>query len=467
MTESATQPRRCILLLIDGLRPDVAERELAAGGLPNLAQLTATGSRSRAVTAFPSTTSVAYLPFLTGCLPGACDIPSIRWLDRAAYRGRWWRDREAVRSYCGYQAGYLDRDIAPHVETIFQKVPESVAIFSMITRGLTAGRDLHAGARKFWGTISHFTEWHQPSDETVSRGLLTAVDGPSRFIFAQFPAVDGYTHAHSPDAPQVIAALRRVDATVGRMVATLAARGELDRTMVLVVSDHGSAAVHRHLDLAAWFRARGVATLAHPVLWTARPRVAVMVAGNGAAGIYAQPDVARGERMPIDALRRADAFGTGDDVIAALAREPAIALMAAENGKGGIRVIAGAAEADVTRHAGGITYEPLTGDPLQVGRSVTADDETWLAMTFDGPFPDAPSSLLDQFASRRSGDLVVAAREGWDFREEWEFPEHHAGHGSLIAPHMLTPAWSNRPLPARRLRTVDLHGVMMAWLTGS
>ena len=58
--------KRVLLLLIDGLRADVAERELAAGHLPHLAALTAGGSRSRAATAFPSTTSVAYLPFLTG-----------------------------------------------------------------------------------------------------------------------------------------------------------------------------------------------------------------------------------------------------------------------------------------------------------------------------------------------------------------------------------------------------------------
>ena len=44
------------------------------------------GGRTRAITVFPSTTSVAYLPFLTGCTPGHCNIPSIRWLDRRGLR---------------------------------------------------------------------------------------------------------------------------------------------------------------------------------------------------------------------------------------------------------------------------------------------------------------------------------------------------------------------------------------------
>src|SRR5919109_1240690 len=133
--------RRCILLLVDGLRPDFAEARLAAGELPHLAGMLAGGGRTRAITVFPSTTSVAYLPFLTGCTPGRCNIPSIRWLDRTVYGGRWWRDRAAMRSYCGYQAPLLDRDIAPDVRTIFELVPESLGIFTPITRGLTDGRD--------------------------------------------------------------------------------------------------------------------------------------------------------------------------------------------------------------------------------------------------------------------------------------------------------------------------------------
>ncbi|HEY0351919.1 MAG TPA: alkaline phosphatase family protein, partial [Gemmatimonadales bacterium] len=75
---------RCFLLLVDGLRPDVAEARLAAGDLPHLSAMLEQGGRTIAITGFPSTTSVAYLPFLTGGAPGRCDIPSIRWLDRGA-----------------------------------------------------------------------------------------------------------------------------------------------------------------------------------------------------------------------------------------------------------------------------------------------------------------------------------------------------------------------------------------------
>lgn len=456
--------KRVLLLLVDGLRADVAERELAAGHLPHLAALTAGGTRSRAATAFPSTTSVAYLPFLTGALPGRCNVPSIRWLDREAYTGRWWADRDAVRSYCGWQAGHLNRDIAPDVATIFELVPESIAIFSMITRGLSVDADRIQGARKFWGTVSHYTENHQPGDDAVAAELLAQVGGDWRFCFAQFPAVDGHTHAATPDAPRVLDSLRKVDATIGALTERLRALGRLDDTLIMIVSDHGAAPVHHHLDLATWFRRRGARTLAHPVLWTRDPQVAVMVAGNAQAAVYAEPNIPRAARHPLAQLRASGALGVQGDAVAALTAEAGIALVAGAEAGGGVRVASDAGEATLRRDGEAIHYTRVSGDPLVIGADATHDHREWLARTIDGPFPDGPVSLLDQFQAPRTGDLVIAAAEGWDFREAWEYPEHKSGHGSLIAGHMLTPAWSNRPLPAGPLRTVDLYPVICAWL---
>ncbi len=456
---------RAILLLIDGLRPDVATAELEAGHLPHLAALTANGTRTVAATAFPSTTSVAYLPFLTGCLPGRCNVPSIRWLDRSAYRGRWWRDRDAVRSYCGWQAGHLDRDIATDVTTLFELVPESVAIFSPVTRGLTPEAVRIGGARKFWGTVSHYTENHQPGDDAVAGELLRLVSDDWRFCFAQFPAVDGHTHAAHPSAPRVLASLREVDATVGRLVEALRQAGRLEETLIAVVSDHGAAGVEQHLDLAGWFRDRGARALAHPVLWTRDPDVAVMVAGNAQAAIYAAPNTPRTIRRSFDELSVAGALGVPGDAVAQLLAEPAVALVAAEDGAGGITVASASGRATLRRVGGGIEYTRHDGDPLAIGANAIADDASWLARTIDGPYPDGPTALMDQFRSPRTGDLVIAAAEGWDFRDAWEYPEHRAGHGSLIAAHMRTPLWTNQPLPERAAwRTVDVFPLLCRWL---
>lgn len=457
--------RRALLILVDGLRPDVAEAALGRGELPNLARLVGGDGIRRAITAFPSTTSVAYLPFLTGCLPGRCNVPSIRWLDRTAYRGAWWRERDAVRSYCGYQAGMLDGDIAPDVRTIFELVPESAAFFTPITRGLSPDRDPTQGARKFWGAVSHYLLWHQPGDDAVARAVLDWIerDPDWRFLFAQFPAVDGYTHQTTPDAPRVLEALRRVDRSVGSIVAALDAKGLLADTLITLVSDHGATTVREHLDLAVWLRQRGIPTLAHPELWRREPRAAVMVAGNGSAMIYARPESQRATRWPLATLRRPEAFGTADDVIAALVAEPAVAFVAAEDGPGAVRLADATGEAVITLNRDQVSYQPGSSDPLGTGPFTGADREC-LALTFDAPYPDAAAQLLDQFRSPRTGDLIVVAREGYDFRDRWEIPEHKAGHGSLFRAHMQVPLWANHALPAAPMRTVDVFATLLDWL---
>jgi hypothetical protein len=456
--------RRCFLLLIDGLRPDVAEAELAAGRLPHLARLISPGGAGRAVTSFPSTTSVSYLPFLTGCTPGRCNIPSIRWLDRSRYDGRWWGSRDAVRSYCGYQAGMLDADIAPDVRTIFELVPESVGIFTMIARGLAPHRNPASVERQFWGALAHYALWHQPSDDAVANHLLLSVEQPHRFVFAQFPAVDGYTHQSDPRAERVLRSLRLVDEVVGRLLDRLRTRGELAETLILVVSDHGASVVREHLDLADWFRRQGVPTMSHPVVWERNPAAAVMVAGNGSAMVYAQPDVPRTQRWPLERLRRPETFGARDDLIDRLLAEPAVALVAAESGQGGVTVADQTGEAALRRHDGMIRYMPGSGDPLRIGGPREASHRDWLAHTWNAAMPDAAYQLLDQFRADRTGDLVVVGNEGYDFRHRFEIPEHRAGHGSLIRAHMHTPLWANRRLGAVPLRTIDLFPTMLDWL---
>jgi type I phosphodiesterase/nucleotide pyrophosphatase len=455
---------RCFLLLVDGLRPDVAESRLQAGDLPHLAAMLQSGGRAQAITGFPSTTSVAYLPFLTGCAPGRCDVPSIRWLDRAEYGGRWWRDRAAVRSYCGYQAALLDQDINPEIRTIFELVPQSIGIFTPVARGLTPVRDPSRRERQVWGSLAHFAQWHQPSDDAVSRHLLRAAAGGSRFVFAQFPAVDGYTHQCGPDSPEVHRALGKVDATVGRLRQLLGDRGELDESLILLVSDHGASTVHTHLDLAEWFRGKGVPTLSHPVIWERRPRAAVMVAGNGSAMVYAQPGKRRPKRWPIERLRRPETFGAGCDLVAELRQEPAVALVAAESEIGGIWIASRDGEARLCTRGEELVYETISGDPLEIGTYWTGSTRDSLEATWDSAFPDSLFHLMDQFRTRRSGDLLVIAREGYDLRARFEVPEHLAGHGSLIRAHMQTPVWSSHPIPSIPLRTVDLFPAMLDWL---
>jgi len=64
---------------LDGARPDVLQHLLDRGELPHLARwVVEPGGLTVGTTVFPSTTGVAYIPFLFGCYPGTADVPGIR-----------------------------------------------------------------------------------------------------------------------------------------------------------------------------------------------------------------------------------------------------------------------------------------------------------------------------------------------------------------------------------------------------
>lgn len=64
-----------------------------------------------------------------------------------------------------------------------------------------------------------------------------------RFATLYFDTLDHESHGHGPDSPEAHAAIRDVDAAIGRLLDGLAARGLDDRVNLVVVSDHGMAAV--------------------------------------------------------------------------------------------------------------------------------------------------------------------------------------------------------------------------------
>src|SRR5439155_750263 len=136
------------------------------------------------------------------------------------------------------------------------------------------------------------------------------------------------------------------------------------------------------------------------------------------------------------------------DVVAHLLALPAVRLAAWRDGTGGVTVATSAARARLRDVNGRVRYEPANGDPLGLGpEALTADDRDLLGRTLSGELPDAPRQLLQLFRSQRAGDLVLAARNGSDFRGPWEIPEHKSGHGSLIAEHMAVPIAASVPLP--------------------
>ena len=452
------QGRRVVFLLIDGARHDVLHDLLARGELPHLARrVIEPGGLTVATTVFPSTTGVAYIPFLFGRYPGPANVPGIRWLDRAGAGcgggplAQW----RAARSYCGLQASWINRDISSG-PSLFDLVHQSTAICTPITRGLAPGAHRIPVRRAVLGIAAHFLDRHAALDAAVADAWIAAAADPWQFLFVAFPGPDGFTHSHGPGHPLVLAAYRRIDAALGRFLTRTRRAGDLPA--VFVAADHGASAVAHHCDVALALERWGVPTLRHPWdVWRRGAQAAVMVSGNGCAHVYFRP------RAGLAAPRSGAAVPS--DLLEQLLSLPAVRLAAWRDGAGEVMVASGWQRARLSPASDGIRYEPLLGDPLELGTEPSVrDDRELLARSRGTSFPDGPRQLLQLFASPRAGDVVLAAALGSDFRDAWEIPAHRAGHGSLVAPHMEVPLAASVPLPDAPIRTVDVMPTMLETL---
>src|SRR5438445_268350 len=212
--------RRVCFVLVDGARADVVRDLLDGGGLPNLARhVVEPGGIRVGSSVFPSPIGVAYLPFLYGVYPGPANIPGIRWLDRreAIGGGDWRAQWRAARSYCGVQAGWLNSDIAP-APSLFDLVPESIAICTPLIRGLRPGANRLIFRRAVLGSAAHYVGTYPALDRAVARSWLDAAGESWRFLFVVFPGVDGISHLKDPWHPAVLESYRFVDRAVGAFV---------------------------------------------------------------------------------------------------------------------------------------------------------------------------------------------------------------------------------------------------------
>lgn len=85
---SRAQTRRVVVLGLDGLDPELVDRYLATGALPNLARLRDEGVYARLGTTWPPLSPVAWSSFSTGTNPGKHNIYDFITRDRGDYRPR-------------------------------------------------------------------------------------------------------------------------------------------------------------------------------------------------------------------------------------------------------------------------------------------------------------------------------------------------------------------------------------------
>lgn len=446
------------MILADGARFDIIQDLLLKNQLPQIAEHLP--HLREGVTAFPSTTGPAYLPYLTGCYPGTCNIPGIRWFDKNRYAKPF--SRKKFRSYVGAETFFMGHDIREGIETIFGLTPNSHNIFNGITRGIKRRHNRTWFSRIWYWYYAHLTDHWALADKAAAKKIVQDLDHNPEFLFVVFPGIDEHSHLASPFHPETIKSYLHLDEAIGNIVKKLKKQERWEETAIFIVSDHGLSETKTHLGLNSFLEGLGVDTFFYPkVVFRYGFDAASMVSGNGMAHLYFKNQNGWAGRMPWEELIRRQ-----DRLVEKLLERPEIDLIAGQRGDGTIVVKSRRGEATIRTTDGGILrYQVHQSDPFgypNLPSSMT--DRGSLELTFNSDYPDAPAQLLQIFRSARCGDLVLSATKGFDLRKRHEVPEHKSSHGSLHWEHMKVPIVTNLPLPQRPIRSVDIFPTMLKLL---
>ncbi|WP_336977372.1 ectonucleotide pyrophosphatase/phosphodiesterase [Brevundimonas nasdae] len=219
--KQATRPELVILVSIDGFSPDY----LGKGQTPVLDGLVAGGAFGPMRPSFPSVTFPNHYTLVTGLHPDHHGVVGNRFTD--AQLGAF--------TMASKESGFWDQG-----EPIWVTAEKAgVRTGTMFWPGSEV--EIHGVRPSQWAPFDQ----GMPGDARVDR-LLSWLDLPvaqrPKLETLYFDIVDTAGHRNGPDAPETRAAAASVDASMGRLIEGLKARGLYDRTMLVVVSDHGMAA---------------------------------------------------------------------------------------------------------------------------------------------------------------------------------------------------------------------------------
>ncbi len=444
--------KRFIILLADGSRYDVFRELLEAGELPHLEEIfLSEGSFAKATSVFPSTTGPAYMPFLTGCFPGTCNVPGIRWFDKSRYARKKF-SMERFRSYVGFESFLMNRDMRPELTTLFEHFPRSFNIFSSVNRGVPPDGNLTAHMRIWYWYYAHLTDrWHMVDQAALDK-CLAAIRKDFDFLFMVFPGIDEYSHLSWPRHPSAIEAYKTVDRSLARISEELKKSGKHDETALFIVSDHGLSETKAHFGVASFLESLGVKTFYYPKIFKSGFQAASMVSGNAMLHLYFKGRDSWEGRLSLEALREMH-----PKVVSGLLESPAVDLILSQDEQGWVHVHSRQGEAKVREEGESLRYTALRGDPLGLGKiAERLNAAEALQVTAETSYPDSLVQVTQLFRSARTGDLVLSAAKGYDLRKRFEYPEHKSSHGALHDEHMLIPMFSSVKMNRPVVRSADL-----------
>ena len=267
-------PKKLILIVIDGLTPDVFEGAVDTGAAPTLAALAGTGEYRRSLSTFPSLTPVCLATLATGGGPDVHHIPHLVWYHRGEQRlveyGSSFGAMRAVGARRSIRDAIVEMNaehLASNAVTVFEALEDAGLVTAAVNVPCYRGRTRHAptvpgvvravdGPRRFF-YFSLFESDVTGAPLAVRGRALGSIDAYAAavgrwlvtrdgfdFLFYYLPDYDFASHALGPGGANE--ALARSDAAVAALVE---AAGGLDafleRYDVVLCSDHGQTPVEQ------------------------------------------------------------------------------------------------------------------------------------------------------------------------------------------------------------------------------
>jgi hypothetical protein len=205
-------------------------------------------------------------------------------------------------------------------------------------------------------------------------------------------------------------------------------------------------------------RSWGHDIIPHPWIFSGGRDAAVMVSGNAMAHIYLELDRPERPWWPSLAPR-------WSDLVDSLLDRASVDLIVLPRSPYDCEVRSRSCGiASICTRSNKYSYRTVTGDPLGIGPHEGLSDADAHDVTASSDYPDAIVQIARLASASRSGEIILSAVRGWDFRSHHEPIPHVSSHGALHREHMLVPLLTSKPVACTPRRTVDVMPSALAAL---
>ncbi len=458
--------RMAMVFFCDGLNRDVFNDMLSKGQLPHIEHyLVRRGVLiEKGVTSLPTITYGSTVSLITGVPAGHHGVLGNNWFDPQLL---------VLRRYGTIGTMSLVNDDFTY-PTLFELLDRehTVVVTMQQHRGATTWHENWMRTGPAW----FFRMFHNVNMTTTARLQDVASDAERdktfpHLFFLYYPSTDEVGHIHGPGSPQYREILQSFDNEVGDACKAFEKEGLLERTLLVLITDHGMSAIDENYDPSADLEAAGLRVTQQAMgqrdgYYQKRSahfnkyQAVVLPDGSRQTDITlrmaGRPWITRPSLSDIRQFVVEDDEGRPTerrvDLLAMALAMPATQLVAhgeQRDGESLVHLFHREGRGLVSRRtdaAGQATYayrvtegaDPLGYSALPEAAAMVGggyyDADSWVEATLAGDHPAVVPHLPDMFDSDRTGDLVLFALPGWDYGTY-----NKGGHGGLTRQEILIP----------------------------